>query len=821
MIERYVDYLLRRRKLVLLVVGLLTVGAGVAIGTRATFGTSLRKLFLGETPAYYEYLKRVESFRNDDVVILALADVDPLDPETIGHIRGAVEKVKALERVGEVHIASPGTPAPAPPGVAEFEDEFAELEADALEAQPDAKQVTGEVGRVESVVSAQKLYLRDGILRADEYAELAEQTDAAGRAALAVELAGDDLLAGLTISKDGRHTTVLVELVSDEDRPVESGPKLVDDITDLFVAEGFAPDKIHRVGYLAALSASTAATIHAIETLFPIVTVVLLLVVFLLFRRLWPVALSTGVSLTAVTWTMGFSVLIDPQITIMHGMIPTVVMVVGFSDIIHLCSAYLLELAAGHPKDKAIRLSCVDVGKACLYTSATTFVGFIGMSFVPTPAFRQLGVALGFGVAAALVLAVTVVPIAFSYMRKPKAWRAGATSRVQGGLDRVLSGLSWLAARHPWPIIVGFVAVLAVAIVGVERLHIETAFNDRFDEESRLRTDIAFFEKNFDAANFLDVFIETPERDGLHDPELVAKLTRFQEEAQHLPNVVRVQSYADLLARVHALLRQVNPEIAAAPDTAAMVAQWLFLFEDGGGEGLHRLMDFERKTALVSVRLEDEAVRHAAETGDAIAALARKHLGDDVKIEPSGVSYLFGNWLDSIVSGQARGLGFTTIIITFMMMFGLRSFRLGAWSMIPNLLPLLCLGGYLGLAYDRVDSDTLSLAMLAIGIGVDDTIHFLMRFRIEAARTADRAVALKRTFDFAGRAIVMTTVTLCAGFAPLALSDYYSVHVFGTLLPMTITVALLADLLLVPALAQVGLLAPRQARATSPPLTAG
>ena len=112
--------------------------------------------------------------------------------------------------------------------------------------------------------------------------------------------------------------------------------------------------------------------------------------------------------------------------------------------------------------------------------------------------------------------------------------------------------------------------------------------------------------------------------------------------------------------------------------------------------------------------------------------------------------------------------------------------------------------------WGEIDSDTMVVLMMAIGIGVDDTIHFLMRFRVESERTDDIAEAIQRTFDFAGRAIVMTTVILALGFLPFVMSDYYSTRIMGTLLPLALLVAMVADLLLVPALAQVGLLKFRQ-----------
>jgi hypothetical protein len=180
-------------------------------------------------------------------------------------------------------------------------------------------------------------------------------------------------------------------------------------------------------------------------------------------------------------------------------------------------------------------------------------------------------------------------------------------------------------------------------------------------------------------------------------------------------------------------------------------------------------------------------------------------LGEAAAVTPTGGLFLIGGWLDNVLAGQQRGLLFTFLLVALMMCLALRSIRAGLWSMVPNFLPLLVLGGVIGALQDETDSDTLVLAMLAIGIGVDDTIHFLMRYRIEAQRGDDRTEALRKTFDFAGRGIVMTTVVLSLGFLPLALTDYYSTKIMGTMLPFTLVVALVADLLLVPALARLGI----------------
>lgn len=754
----YIRWLLRSRSLVLALILAMTAVSVWLVVDRATFGTSLGKMFLGESPGYLQYQQDVRSFATDETIFIALESVDPLAPGALARLEEATERIYEIP----------------------------------------------EVGRVDSVLDARRITWADGALQVRPYVGPDAGPERSPDVLLA-QLQADPFVGGVLVSHDGHHATVTVDLVPDDDRPAERGPQIVQETTQALVDAGFQPDLIHEVGFLAALSAGVAQSRYTIERIFPFTALVLLIVVWLLFRRLWPVGLSMIVSLIGVTLTMGFSVLLDPQIGILHAMVPPVVLIVGFSDVIHLCSAYLIELSHGRPRLAAIEESATDVGRACLYTSLTTFVGFLGMSFVPTPALRLLGVVLGFGVAVSLLVAITLVPIVFSYMPQPKPWREGTTSRVQRVLDRGLGALARLSTGRPWWVIAGFTAVIATSLYGAAHLHIETRFSDRFDPDSEVQRDAEFFRAHFARANLIHVFVDTPEAQGLFDPDRFARLTALQEAIALDPDVEHVVSVVDLVDQIHQTMNADDPVAAArAPDSRELLAQYMLLFEMGGGSGTQRLLDFDRKRALLHVRVRDEGMRAAAATGDRLIALSPGILGPVATAHASGAAYLLGQWLGEILLGQARGLGVTMIIVTLMMMLGLRSIRLGVWSMVPNLLPLLVLAGWLGLAYDAVDSDTLILAMLAIGIGVDDTIHFMMRYRIESSRTDDPAEALRRTYDFAGRAIVMTTATLALGFAPFMLSDYYSTQMMGTLLPMTLVVALLADLLLVPALAAAG-----------------
>jgi len=752
MVERYIGFVLRHRALVLVACGLLCLVA-LGILSRAVIGSSLAQLMLGESPAYARYLARTSEFGSDEIIVLAFEDDELLTG----------------------------------PGLRRLEDVTRRLEA-----LPHA-------GRVQSLVNATRVEPTAGGVELVSWVDQAP-ADPAARAALLEDLASDRFTRGLLVSADGRHGAVVLELSDDPGRPAEALPRIVADSLAAFEAAGYPPDRVHRAGIPASLAAMIEQTYFTLATLFPVVCLVLLATVWVLFRQLTPVLVSGVVSLVAVLWCVAFSVILDRQIGLMVAIVPAVILIVGFSDVIHLSSAYLIELSRGRPKEEAVRDSGAEVGVACLFTSLTTSLGFAAMSFIPTPAFRQLGIVLGFGVAVALLLAMTLAPVFFSLLPTPRPWRRGATSFVQALLDRLLDGTAALTARRPVLVTLLFAAVAVASAVGLSRLHVETQISGRLAEDHRLRQDERYLRAHFAGTNTVEVYVDAPEAGGLLEPALLGRIADFQERASQLRGVDSVVSMVDLLRTVHEALAGEE----GLPETRAGLAQLLLLFELAGGEDLERLVDFERRSMHLSVRLSESRIRGTFEAGERIRELAEETLGDAAQVEVTGFLYLFGAWLEDILRGQRRGLGLAFLTISLVMILALRSLRVGLLSMVPNLLPLLAMGGWLGLTWDIVDSDLMMTAMIAIGIGVDDTIHFLMRYRIESRRTGDDAEAVRQTFHYSGRGILMTTVILTLGFLPFVLSDYMPIAAMGTLLPFCLIMALAGDVLLVPALVRLG-----------------
>ncbi len=753
-----IKFIIRYRFFVLGLLLLIT-GAFAFIASQGVIASSIGNLFFGDDhPEYSRYKHRIREFANDEVFIIAYHDPDFLSPLKLQQLEGVIEKIREIP----------------------------------------------EVGRVDSILNAQHTFAVDDTLYVKKYAdEVIEQPDRVSNVHAALK--ADDMLSGLLISNHGDQVAVIVELEPDEERAVERGPAVVSEILELFTKAGFESENLHQVGLVATLSEIMVQTRYNITRLFPFVCIVLLIVLYVMFHRFWPVFITLVVALMAVIWTIGFAVLLERNINIFIAMAPVVILIVTTSDVIHLCSAYMLELGRGKPKEAAIFTSGHDVGTACLMTSATTFVGFVSMSLVPVPAFQQMGLVLGFGVAVALLLAMTLTPILFWLMKTPEPWN-DEVSKSQMVLTKILTGIQQFSLKRPLIVVLIFTIGFALSILGLFHLTIETDFNKRLDENNPIRIDEKFYLQYFAGSNFLDVFITTPEPEGLLDPEVFFKVAAFQKALQSMPEVDNVVSLINLMETIDAELNSGRSFQNQDSMTRQLLAQYILLFEMSGGEDLERLVNFERQTMRMAVRLCDNRVRATYDFGQKVKQTAHTLLGESAEVHTTGLIYLMGMFLDEIINGQRLGLVLAFTLILLLMILWVRSVRIGLWSMLPNLLPILALAGYLGLFYDEVDSDVITIAMIAIGIGVDDTIHFLMRLRFESLRSDNTQEALQRTFHFSGRAIIITTVILASGFAPFALSDYYSVGIMGTLLPFTLIIALLADLLFVPALVKLGLI---------------
>ncbi|MHC5114593.1 MAG: RND transporter family protein, partial [Planctomycetota bacterium] len=310
----YVSFILRHRVLVLIACGAITVLAVLSM-SRAVMATSLMEMILGSSPSYQRYVRLVESFGTDEQLIVAFeAPAWMRGPDAAGRVRALVDRLEAMD----------------------------------------------EIARVESVLGATQVKA------------------GADRGTIDLDaLAADPLAGGLLVSRDGRHVSFIVNMVPDTERSLERTPAFVARVVDAFADAGLERDAIHLGGLTATLGEVQTQMRRNFLVLLPAVAILLLGSIYVLFRRLWPAFVALAVGVIAIIWMMGFAVALDPKLNVIISICPALILIISFSDVVHLCSAYMLELAAGREREDAVRISASEVGTACVYTSITTLVGFL------------------------------------------------------------------------------------------------------------------------------------------------------------------------------------------------------------------------------------------------------------------------------------------------------------------------------------------------------------------------------------------------------------------------------------------------------------
>jgi hypothetical protein len=528
----------------------------------------------------------------------------------------------------------------------------------------------------------------------------------------------------------------------------------------------------------------------------PIATLIICVLVQRIFRRLSYVLLTLVIAALAIVWALGVTAFVFGEITLLVIATPALILVISTADTIHLASAYVAELRLGLSPDEAVRKVFRQVGGACVLTSVTTFIGFLSMMVVPVITLRHMALACAVGVASAMLLALTIVPMALTVLKPPPVVDLGR-SLLGRWIAMGVEACARCSLTCPRVVIAVHVIIMVIAAVAASRLEHDADIPGRFARRHPLRQSIDFFNDQLFGTSTVELMIQSSP-DQLLSPETLAGLAELEKRLTELPEVRDVISIVALFRTVDRLIDLGTP--SGLPEDTATAVGCVKLAEQVSRGAVRGLISPDDGLMRVAVQLTPTRVTRVLEHGERMRAIARDCLPSGVSVELSGFYPVVGEAVRETFKSQAQGFVLCFVCVMTVITVGLRSLRLGLLAVLPNLFPLVLLGGALGLSFDVVDSDFLGIAIVSFGLAVDDTIHFLHRYDIESAVATNRKVALKKTFNYTGGAIVRTTLVLGVGLVPFALSGYLSVWLLGTYLVFVLACALLGDLLLLPAL---------------------
>jgi len=530
----------------------------------------------------------------------------------------------------------------------------------------------------------------------------------------------------------------------------------------------------------------------------------LLAVLFLLaltYRTVQGVVLPLLVVGLSVSWTVGMMAWNDQPIDLISNIIPTILLVIGIADAIHLITHYQLFRRLGMPLSTALRRAFREVGAATLLTTLTTAVGFLTLTTSTFQPLVEMGWAATAGLFFALLLTYTLIPAII--VLQGDIFR-GFSDAGSWWVRRMLLLLGWVRQNQNWILFFSAV-VLFLSPIGILQLRINNFLLEDLRQGHPRRQAFRFFETHFSGARGLELALISPDSTSeLLSLENLRLIGRLDSLVKRDFEAGRVVSPAELVKQAHQIARGGEPSAYRLPDRPAELDLLVQrLRSEAGSELWGKYVSHRDGETWIRINalVKDEGSAVFWKRYQHLRAWAEEVFRESpFQLRITGTPYLLDLNNRYLVSNVIKGLAIAIALVGVLFALVLGSVRLGLLSLIPNLLPLILVAGLMGGLNIDLKISTSIIFIISFGIAVDDSIHFLTRFKREMEARVSVSSALRHTMVSSGKAIVLTTLILMCGFMTLSFSSFLGTFYLGLLVSVTLLLAGLFDLTLLPVL---------------------
>ncbi len=605
---------------------------------------------------------------------------------------------------------------------------------------------------------------------------------------------GSQEVVGRLVSPDGRVAGLAVNFVLG-DNPDLAVIELTDYLDGMLDDARAANGEVdfYLTGDVVMNRAFADATRDDLETLLPIVFVLIVITSTLLMRSLLGAGIIVVMIGFVISTTMGLAGWFHTVFSPVNSGVPIIVMAISVAQAVHIITHSLSGIRRGEDRNTAVKVSIKTNAYPVFLASITTAIGFLSLNFSDSPPFHILGNYVAFGVVITFFYAMTLLPALLSVL--PLRARA-ASSRQPVFFDRL--GDFVVARRKPLFWSVGLLTV--VLITGVPRNVLTDSWPDYFDERYEFRRDTDFVMDNLTGLLSLEYTLAAEEEGGITDPDYLRKVEAFAEWNRSQLEVGHVQAFPDVMKRLNKNMNGDDPAFFRIPDAQDLASQYLLLYELSlpFGSDLNDRIDVSKSATRMTVVIRGRSSQDLQDLAGRGETWLRENA---LATEATGLSVVFAHISQRNIESMLRGTVTAMALISVILVLVFRSLRFGLISLLPNFVPAAMSFGLWGHLVGEVGIASSVVIVVAFGIVVDDTIHFLSRYlraRKEEGLSAEEAVRV--TFRSVGRALWTTTLVLSAGFLAFAGSGFQVSWALGLLVTITIAFAIIADFLLLPPL---------------------
>lgn len=530
------------------------------------------------------------------------------------------------------------------------------------------------------------------------------------------------------------------------------------------------------------------------------VTAVLLL---FFFRSIPNLLIPLMVVFVAVVWSVGWLGLLQYKVTLLTGLIPAIMIVIGIPNCIYLIHKYHDEYKKHGNKIKALQRVVSRVGIATVLTNATTAIGFGVFYFTDTLPLKQFGVAAFLSVFSIFLISITLIPICFSFLKPPSVRQ---TKHLESKLMlKIVNWIHHMVFNRKRRIYYFALLLIVVSVFGIMKLKALVYMVDDIPKEDKLYRDLMFMQDNFKGVMPFEIIIDTREADGLKNPITLQKIYKLQRKLENQPDFSRAMSIVEIISYANQSWHYGEENYYRLPNNLDLAEIANYIPAGKGDKSLLKSMvDKDYQKARISIQMADVGSVRMEEISEEVKGIIKEIFPNedyDVKVTGTSIIFLKGN--KYLVTSLVQSVILAFIIIAFLMGMLFTSFKMILVSLIPNTIPLVITCGLMGHFGIPLKPSTILVYSIAFGIAVDDTIHFLTKFRHELKmgnKSVDEVLSI--TVREMSTSMIYTSVVLFFGFIIFTFSNFQGTVALGALTSITLLVAMFSNLFVLPALIQ-------------------
>ncbi len=525
----------------------------------------------------------------------------------------------------------------------------------------------------------------------------------------------------------------------------------------------------------------------------PITYVLIALTVLAVFRNLRLTLLAVANISACMASTMGLFVLSGITLNNVTVIVPPLVMALALCDTVHIFSHMEKRVLDKIPdKRQALAHVLKKVALPCFLTTVTTAIGFLSLSVSKIPPIKEFAWMASAGMVFEFIYSFFLLPPLILFFSPEKIYKDYQARR---GLTNALGSINRLVQRHHRVIAVSSCIIVLAACLFATRIKTETNLIEYFKSSSPVRTSLDFVEKRLSGVGSIDISLKAKEVDAFKEPANLQVIDGLQRYIKSLKGVDVATSFVDFIKDMNESFHNEDHRYYRIPKKRDMVSQYLLLYDS---DDIEDFINDGYDHARIAVRISE----HSTAGQERIIRGIQSFLAD---MEPTGLDIQITgravqdiNTIDALVKGQVYSLSLAAGIIGVIMFLVLKSVAIGCLSFIPNLFPIILNFGIMGAVGIPLNDATALIAAVALGIAVDDTIHFLSEYKIKRTQGLSMNKSLELVILTKGRAIITSSLILCIGFAVLNLSSFVPIIIFGMLTAFIMITAVMGDMIILP-----------------------